>query len=213
MNTAFGSLRSVLLGAFGGLAAYALAAALGLAPAQRPEQGLPRLWESALQPVADLEELAPHEAVARRFVAATAATALYDAQAARLMQQRSRDEAVRALAQAVLQQHERTWPALQALAAQHAQALPHEPGARQRAALALLAGAAEGRGERLFVRQFGLDATLAEIARLEATLQAPLAREDAALRAWIGQSLAALHERAALARRLLPPQAARRPMA
>lgn len=213
MNTAFGGLRSVLLGAVGGLAAYALAAALGLAPAQRHEQAVPRLWESALQPVADLEERVSHEAVvARRFVAATAATALYDAQAARLMQERSRDERVRALAQAVLQQHERTWPALQALAAQHAQALPHEPGARQRAALALLAGAAEGRGERLFVGQFGLDATLAEIARLEAALQAPLAREDAALQAWIGQSLAALHERAALARRLLP-QAERRPMA
>jgi putative membrane protein len=219
MDLALSALRSVLLGALGGLAAYGLAAALGLGtPAPVPPAAASAGTAAALQPVAaaiddgrNWPDGPSHEA-ARRFIVEAADAWLFDAQAARLVHRRSGDAAVQALAASLLRDHRAVWPALEAIASQRGVALPQAPSRVQRERLALLGSVAEHTGARLFVRHVGVDGALAEIARCERAL-ALLDERDEALRGWIAQALPALRERAALAGRLAIEVSERRPMA
>lgn len=216
MDNALALLRSVLLGALGGLSAFALAGWLGWTPpvpaAQRPQAA------ALLHPVARQAEWsaagarAPASEAARRFIAEAARGSLYDAQAARLMNACSADAAVQDLASTLLRHHEAAWPALRTLAQHHGVALPAAPTTEQRETLALLRDVTEPTREHLFVRQFGVETARSEIARFEAALQA-LDGTEAPLRGWIEQTLPALRERVALSQRLLPRVAGRRPMA
>lgn len=221
MDIAVSGLRSVLLGALGGLAALALAAWLGIAPTLPPSATARA--DAALQAVARRIEVSavdatlPARETARRFIVDAAAASLYDAQAARLVRERSDDAAVQALAASVLREHETRWGALTALAQRHGVALPAAPSPEQSETLALLRAVAGPARERLFVRRVGVDAALAAIERFEATRAALGALGDGdgdgSLHGWIEQTLPALRERAALSQRLLPQVAERRPMA
>jgi predicted outer membrane protein len=216
MDNALALLRSVLLGALGGLSAFALAGWLGWMPpvpaADRPQaaaQAHPVVRQAGWS-VADTD--APASEAARRFISEAARGSLYDAQAARLMHACSADAAVQDLAARLLRNHEAAWPALRTLARHHGVALPEAPTTEQRETLALLRDVTEHTRAHLFVRQLGVETAHSEIARFEAALRA-LDGTDAPLRGWIEQTLPALRERAALSQRLLPRVAGRRPMA
>jgi hypothetical protein len=202
MDNALAVLRSALLGALGGLSAFALAGWLGWMPpipaADRPQAAvlMHPVVRQAGWPAADAR--APASEAARRFIAEAARGSLYDAQAARLMHACSADAAVQDLA-TTLAQH-------------HGVALPQAPTTEQRETLMLLRDVTEPTRAHLFVRQLGVETAQSEIARFEAALQA-LDGTDAPLRGWIEQTLPALRERAALSQRLLPRVAGRRPMA
>jgi predicted outer membrane protein len=201
----------------GGLSAFALAAWVGWMPAAPRSAPAPH-DDSLVQPIGRASGVAVPEPpdwpaeVARRFIVEAAGGSLYDAQAARLVHAGSADAAVQALAATLLHDHEAAWPALRALAQRHGVALPEVPTPEQRAVLALLRDVAEHTRAQLFVRHVGVEATLAEIARFEAALEA-LDDADAALRDWIEHTLPSLRERAARSQRLLPQVAGRRPMA
>jgi predicted outer membrane protein len=218
MDIALSTLRSVLLGALGGLAAFAFALWLGWMPAARP--ALPSL---SAQPAALVHsggaqarlsktDLAPASETARRFIVEAAGASLYDAQAALVVQARATDAAVQDLAALLLRDHALAWPALDTLARSCGVELPAVPTAAQRQTLALMRDVAEHTRAHLFVRHVGVESTLSEIARFEAALEV-LDDADASLRGWIEQTLPALRERAALSQRLLPRVAERRPMA
>jgi predicted outer membrane protein len=213
MDNALALLRSVLLGALGGLSAFALAGWLGwMAPVTAADGSQALALHPVVRQAGWSAAGAPASEAARLFIAEAARGSLYDAQAARLMHACSADAAVQDLATTLLRHHEAAWPALRTLAQHHGVALPAAPTNEQRETLALLRDVTEQTREHLFVRQLGVETARSEIARFEAALQA-LDGTDAPLRGWIEQSLPALRERVALSQRLLPRVAGRRPMA
>ena len=215
MDIALSWLRSVLLGALGGLGAFALAGWLSgtppsALPAGQPQAAAPALVRQARLPSPEVD--ATTRELARRFIAEAAGASLYGAQAASLVRARSADADVQNLAAVLLHSHEAAWPGLQELAQDRGIALPQAPTGEQRATLMLLHDVAEHTRAHLFVRKVGVEGTLSEIARFEAALGA-LAIADPSLRRWIEQTLPSLRQRAALSQRLLPQVAERRPMA
>ena len=215
MDIALSCLRSVLLGALGGLGAFALAGWLSGTPATalpsaKPHAAAPALVRQAKLPSPGVD--ATTRELARRFIAEAAGASLYGAQAATLMRTRSTDADVQSLAAVLVHSHEAAWPGLRDLAQHRGVPLPEGPTPEQRATLLLLRDVAEHTQAHLFVRKVGVEGTLSEIARFEAALDA-LALADPSLRGWIEQTLPALRHRAALSQRLLPQVAERRPMA
>ena len=178
------------------IATLAICAALAAAPAF----GAPRLPAYAPAAAAEAKPLPPAQKFERRFLQISAANMRFQAEASRLVAQRSNNPAVKDLANTLLSRQQTAQPELLRLLHARGMALPmttneHGKVLKQ---LAKLNGA---KFDRLYVDGVVLRSYQADIANFE-KVQAQV--EDPVLKAWIDRQLPTLRFHLAKAAKVLP---------